>query len=147
MSKLYDIRAALKARIVAANIGWTNETVLILRQGSFWNAVATSLGSAKHGAVLHIGVASGEPADQESLEIELTVPLTIICKPQVNKDAIPEEDLWEALVTFVHDLRISPTEHFLYRMVFAGFTDIDIEANGGTSYLGRQTVFKKRLSL
>lgn len=147
MSKLYDLRAALKTQIIAANIGWVDATVIIRRQGSFWNNVATAINSAKHGAVLHIGIASGEPAEPESLEIDLTIPLTIICKTQVSKTARPEEDLWEDLVTFVHDLRVTVPDAYTYRMTFAGFTDIDIEADGGSSYLGRQTLFKRRLSL
>ena len=147
MSKLYDMRLALRDLIVAANIGWQNKTVLIKRQGSTFNDVATAINASTNGAVLHIGVASGEPTEPDSLEMELTIPITLICKPSVSKDAIPEEDLWEKLVRFVHDLRISPDDHFSYRLRFGGFTDLDIEADGGTSYLGRQTIFKKHLSL
>ena len=147
MSQLYDMRDALKAAIIAANIGWVDETILIKRQGSLWNNVATAISNAKHGAILHIGVAAGESADDESLEMEITLPLTILCKPQVSKDATPEEDLWEALVTKVHDLRLNSGDAFIYRFRFQSFTDIDIAADGGTSYLGRQTIFKRRLSL
>ena len=147
MSKLYDLREALKAQIVAANLGWTDDTVLIKRQGSFWNQVATAIGAAKNGAVLHIGIATGKPIGDETLEMELSIPLTIVCKPQVSKDAVPEEDLWEALLLFVHDLKLSEDDHCSYRMIFDGFTDLDIEAAGGTSYLGRMTTFKRRLTL
>jgi len=147
MSKMYDLRAALKTAILAANIGWEDETVLIKRQGSFWNDVATAISSAKHGAVLHIGIASGKPTEEESLEMELSLPVTIIAEPQVDDAAKPEEDLWEALVTAVHDLRLPGTGFYKDRLIFDGFQDIDILADGGTAYLGRQTIFKCRLSL
>ncbi len=147
MSKLYDMRAALKAAILTALPDWTDETVIIKRQGAFWNAVASSIAAAKNGAVLHIGVASGKPTEEDSLEMELSIPLTIICKPQVSKTATPEEDLWEDLVFAVHDLRLTEAGLYHYRLIFDGFQDIDIEANGGTAYLGRQTLFKTRLSL
>ena len=147
MSKMYDLRAALKTAIVAADIGFVDEAVLIRRQGSFWNQVASAISNAKHGSILHIGIASGKPTEEESLEMELSIPLTIIAKPQVGREARPEEDLWEDLVTTVHDLRLPGTGFYKDRLIFDGFQDIDIVADGGTAYLGRQTIFKCRLSL
>ncbi len=147
MSKLYDMRAALKAAIIAADIGWVDATIIIKRQGSYWNDVATAISSAKHGAVLHIGVAAGEATEEESLEMDLTIPVTIICKPQVLKSARPEEDLWEDLVVFLHGRRLADADHYAYRLRFKSVTDLDIDAGGGTAYLGRQTIFKRLLSL
>lgn len=146
MSKLYDMRADLAAAIIAANIGWTAQTILIKRQADLWNDVATAIHCSKSGAILHIGIAEGKSTEDNSLEMDVTIPLTILCLPQVEEDATPEEDLWEALVQKVHDLRLG-NDAYAYRFRFKSFTDLEIEADGGTGYLGRQTVFERRLSL
>lgn len=146
MSKLFDLRQALADSIVAADIGWTANSIIILRQTDLWNAVALAINESEHGCVLHIGVAEGDSTEDDSLEMEVSVPLTILCLPQVVANATPEEDLWEELVRHVHDLRVG-TEHYAYRFRFKSFADIEVEADGGTGYLARQTVFKRQLSL
>jgi hypothetical protein len=146
MSKLYDMREALAQSIIAADIGWTEATIILKRQTDLWNDVATAITMTKDGAVLHIGVAEGDAQGEDDLEMEVTVPLTILCLPQCTADATPEEDLWEALVKHVHDLRLG-TEHHAYRFRFKSFSDLEIEADGGTGYLGRQTVFVRKISL
>lgn len=146
MSQLYDMRAALAASIVAANIGWRVEDIVFKRQTDLWNDVATAINTARHGAVLHIGIAEGDSADDEELELNVTIPVTILCLPQLRSGAMPEEDLWEALVKHVHDLRLG-SDPWAYRFRFRSFTDLEIEADGGTGYLGRQTVFQRKLSL
>ena len=146
MSKLYDFRSDLAAAIVAADIGWTADTIIILRQGDLWNAVATAINGSGNGAVLHIGIAEGKASEEAGLEMDITVPLTILCLPQVEPDAKPEEDLWEALVKFVHDLRLNG-EPWAYRFKIKSFSDIEVQTDGGTGYLGRQTSFTKHLSL
>jgi hypothetical protein len=146
MSKLYDFRAALKASIIDADIGWTDETVIIKRQTDLWNDVATAISASRDGAILHIGVARGSKTEDEDLEMDVTVPLTIIALPQVAADSTPEEDLWEALIKHVHDLRLGG-DHYQWRLRFQAFEDIEIDADGGAEYLGRQTTFTKRLSI
>lgn len=146
MSKLYDMRADLAASIIAAGIGWTADSVIFKRQGSVWNDVASMIAASSIGAVLHLGIAEGTSSEEDGLEMEITVPLTIICLPQVLEDATPEEDLWEDLVNHVHDLRLG-SDHHAYRFRLKSFTDLDIEADGGTAYLGRQTIFTRKLSL
>ncbi len=146
MSKLYDMREALAASIIAADIGWTADTILLKRQTDLWNDVATAIAGSASGAVLHIGVAEGTTTEEDELEMEVTVPLTILCLPQVEEGATPEEDLWEALVSHVHDLRLG-VEHHAYRFRLKSFSDLEIEADGGTGYLRRQTVFVKKLSI
>jgi hypothetical protein len=145
MSKLLDNRVALAQSIIAADIGWTEDTVLVRRQTDLFNDIVTALQTAKHGAILHIGTASAQSTDDDSLEMEVTIPLTIVCFPQVVEGATPEEDLWEDLVRHVSDLRLG-NEHALYRLKFRSFDDIDIVIDG-VSYLGRQTIFAKQLSL
>jgi hypothetical protein len=146
VSTLYDMREALAASIVAAEIGWAAEDIILRRQTDLWNDVATAISSSRHGAVLHIGIAEGASTEDGELEMEVTVPLTILCLPQVMADATPEEDLWEALVTHIHDLRLGQ-DPWQYRFKFRSFSDLEIEADGGTGYLGRQTLFARKLSL
>jgi hypothetical protein len=146
MSALYDMREDLAISIINAAIGWKSENILLKRQTDLWNDVATAIAASTHGVVLHIGVAEGKSTEPGCLEMEITVPLTLLCLPQVIENATPEEDLWEALVQHVHDLRLG-TDHFSYRFQFKSFTDLEIEADGGTGYLGRQTVFIRKLSL
>ena len=146
MSKLYDMRQSLATSIIAASIGWTHQTVLIRRQSDFWNDVAGALAASRNGAVLHIGIAEGTSLDEEELEMEVTVPLTILCVPQVISGGRPEEDLWEDLVRHVSGLRMGDDLH-AHRLRFKSFSDIEVQADGGTEYLGRQTIFQKRLSI
>jgi len=147
MSKLYDLRADLAASIIAANIGFTAKNIILKRQTDLWNDVATTLAIDDLGIVLHIGIAEGAASEPDSLEVDLTIPLTILCLPQVVEGSDPEEDVWQALVQHVHDLRLSDSEPYSGRFKFKSFSDIEIQADAGTGYLGRQTVFSKHLSL
>jgi hypothetical protein len=147
MSKLYDLRAELAASIIAANIGFTAENIILKRQTDLWNDVATVLAVDALGLVLHIGIAEGAASEPDSLELDLTIPLTILCLPQIAEGTTPEEDVWQALVQHVHDLRLSATEPYAWRFRFKSFSDIEIQADHGTGYLGRQSVFTKHLSL
>lgn len=145
--KLYDMRDALGDSIIAAAIGWTADTILIKRQTDLWNDVATAIQCSKNGAVLHIGVAEGAATEEAGLEMDVTLALTILCLPQLTDGAIPEETLWEDLVKHVHDLRLVSTDPYAYRFRFKSFSDIEIDSDRGTAYLGRQTVFIRKLSL
>lgn len=146
MSKLYDMRRTLADKIIAADIGWTMDTVLLKRQTDLWNDVATAIASAANGAVLHIGIADGAGNDGNALLMELTLTLTILVLPVVTDDgATPEEDLWEDLVKFVHGLRVGDRDHCLHEFRFKSFSDGDLQADGGTQYLARQTIFTKSL--
>lgn len=146
MSQLYDMRAALRDSIIAADIGWTADTILLRRQTDLWNDVSVAIAASAAGAVLHLGVAEGRSTEEDELEMEIQVPVTILCLPQTLSGATPEEDLWEALVRHIHDLRLGDDPH-AYRFRFLSFTDLEIEAGGGSEYLGRQTLFKRKLSL
>ncbi len=143
MSQLYDLRAALAAAIVTADIGWTADTILLKRQTDLGNDIATALSTAAHGAVLHIGIAEGSATAKHRLGVELTLPLTIVCLPQVEEGATPEEDLWEALVRFVSGLILPGDAHCYSEFRFKSFSDADLTLDGGTAYLARQTVFEK----
>jgi hypothetical protein len=147
MSKLYDLRATLKQDIVQEDIGWEEDAIIIKRQTDLWNDIGTAIASAKHGAVLHIGVASGSSTDEHSLEMELTLPITILCVPQLEEDQYPEEDLWEDLVTFLQGKAMEASGSCLTGFRFKSFSDSEIETPGGYKYLARQTIFTKQFSL
>lgn len=147
MSKLYDMREALAASIIAADIGWTPSNVILKRQTDLYNDIATAInGQRSHGSVLHIGVAEGVATEDDELEMDVTVPVTIICLPQLRDGDTPEEDLWEDLVRHVSGLVLG-TEHVSYRFRFRSFTDLEITLDRGSKYLGRQTIFTKHLTL
>jgi hypothetical protein len=147
MSKLFDLRDQLKADIVAADIGWVDDSIIIKRQTDLWNDIGTAISAAKHGAALHIGVASGTSTDQYALEMELTMPFTILCTPQVLPDQFPEEDLWEDLVKFVQGKAMEDSGSCLTGFRFKSFSDSELETPGGHKYLARQTIFTKEFSL
>jgi hypothetical protein len=149
MSKLFDMRQALAARIIAADIGWTEETVIIKRQTDLWNDVATAMAAAANNAVLHIGIAEGSAREGfGGLMTDLTLTLTVLCSPvTAPTGATPEEDLWEALVRFVHGLRLEERDHCQLEFRYKSFAESDMEADGGTRYLARQTIFTKALYL
>jgi hypothetical protein len=147
MSKLYDLRENTKTDIVAADIGWEDDAIVIKRQSDLWNDISTAIASAKHGAVLHIGVASGTSTDEYSLEMELSMPFTILCQPQVLPDQFPEEDLWEDLVKFIQGRAMENSGSCLTGYRFKSFTDSELELPEGQKYLARQTIFTKQINL
>ena len=147
MSKLYDLRQNLRDSIVGADIGWTENSVIIKRQTSLWNDVATAISTAKHGCVLHIGIAQGKGEEEEGLLDLVSVILTILTTPQVDDEATPEEDLFEDLLNHVNGLYLSETEHCNNSFKYISWTDQDVEADGGTRYMARQIVFSRRLDL
>lgn len=145
MSKLFDMRRALADAIIAADIGWTEDGIILKRQTDLWNDVASAMATAENDAVLHIGIAEGSAKEGYGLLLDLTVPLTIICAPVTQEGAVPEEDLWEALVKFVHGLKLQADDHCMHAFTLKSFSDSDLEADGGTRYLARQTIFTKTL--
>lgn len=146
MSKLFESRQELATAIAAADIGFNADNIIIKRQGDLWNDIATSISASKDGVVLHIGTASGSSTEEDGLEMDIILPITIIATTQLVDGARPEEELWEDLMTFLHDYRFA-NKPFAYRLKFQSFEDLEIEADDGTEYLGRRTNFKTHLSL
>ena len=144
MSKLYELRAALKAHLVA-NAGWTEDAIIVKRQTDLWNDIAVAVETAANGACLVIGIAEGRNPDPDGkLIMELTLPVTTICSITLTEGATPEEDLWETMVKAVHGTSLHPTRHSRYEFQFVSFKD-DIELGDGTpQWLARQTIFKVR---
>lgn len=148
MSKLYDLRRALADAIIAADMGFTADNTIILRRGDLWNSLATAIGSSAAGLALHIGIAEGAAQGDDNSIIELTIPLTILTLPVIDESAQPEEDVWEALVTFVCGLKLDPWDHVFHEFRFRSFSDIEIPSpDGGTPMTGRQTVFARTITL
>lgn len=148
MSKGLDKRTALKTAIVAANIGWVADSIIVKRQTDLWNDISTAIACRKtsHRCALHIGAPEGKRADEDELEIDLTMTLTIVASPVIVKGETPEEDLWEDLVKFVDNLTLGTNTPERYRLRYQSHQDVDLD-NDGISYLGRQTVFTMILSL
>lgn len=150
MSKLYDLRAALAAAIIAEGMGFTADNTIILRKGDLWNDLATAIASAKNGLALHIGIAEGaaEGDDGARGPISLTIPVTILTAPALDDGVTPEEDVWEALVLFVDGLKLDARDHAYHEFRFKSFSDIEIpDPDRGTAWTGRQTVFTKTFHL
>lgn len=148
MSRLLDLREALAASIIAAMPAYFNaDNVIIKRQTDVWNDLATAIAGSKHGISLHIGVAEGAAIEDGGLEMELTIPLTLVCPFQPAPGSEPEEDVWQALVSHVHDLRLPAGDSYNNRFRFRSFTDIDLDNDRGSPWLGRQTVFVKKHSI
>jgi len=139
------MRRGLADAIIAANIGWTDDTVLVKRQTDLWNDVATAISSADNGAVLHIGVAAGESQEGDDLVLDLTIPITILIAPVAAEGVKPEEDLWEDLVSFVNKRRLPSTDHTFWEFIFKSFSDGDLITDEGILYLARQTIFTKKI--
>lgn len=147
MSRLYDLRRALADAIIAADIGWTADNVIIRRQADLWNDLATAIATSADGVALHIGIAEGAATPKHRRGLELTIPLTIVALPQTDADARPEEDLWEDLVDFVTGLILPGDQHSYSEFRIRSFTDVEINADNGSAMLGRQTVFEKLILL
>lgn len=150
-SKLHRLRAAIKATLVDAGI-WDESAVLIDRQSDFWNDVATAMSAATHNAVLSIGTARGDGSEEDGLENEITVPITILATNTLSPDRMPEELLWERTIQHLHNRVLDydgGVDHWNYRLRYQGFTDAPelVEANLDVVQLARQTVFRVKLSL
>lgn len=148
MSKLLDLRKALASDIIAQDIGWTADNIIIKRQTALWNDIATAVAASKDGLALHIGVAEGQAQGDSGVgDMTLTLTLTVICVPEVDDAATPEEDVSEALMLFVDDHRIGHA-HIQWAFRFRSFADVEIPSpDGGTGFLGRQMVFERKFAL
>jgi hypothetical protein len=147
VAKLLQVRQFLRTHIAAADIGFSEDSIIIRRQSDLWNEVATAIAASENGAILHIGVADGTNSESAGLELEADIPITILALPQIQPDQFPEELLWEDLIKTVQGLKPSAGLPWLYRFRMTRWTDMDLAADDGTTYLGRMTVFTARLSL
>lgn len=150
-SKLHKLRAAIKATLVDAGI-WDEGAVIIDRQSDFWNDVATAMSAATHNAILVIGTARGDSTEEDGLENDLTIPVTILATNTLSPEQMPEELLWEKTVQHLHNRVLDyagAIDHWAFRLRYQGFTDAPelVEANLDVVQLARQSVFKVKFSL
>lgn len=146
--RMRGMRRELARSIAEALPQWfCADNIILDRQTDVWNDLAAAIAASSHGIALHVGVAEGTATEEDGLEMEITVPLTLVATHQTPPGAAPEEEIWEALTAHVHDLRLCPAETYAQRFRFRSFSDVEMAADRGTPWLGRQTVFLKRLSL
>lgn len=149
MSKFYDVREWIRDTLIAAELGWTTDTILIKRQGgNIWNQVATAMAIAKHNCVLQIECPSGENTEEADLELNVTIQLNLLAAGEILPGTLPEEDIWQAMVKRLHGAKREPSHGWTYRLKLRRFADMEAESDdGGATYLCRQTFFEYRLSL
>ena len=151
MSKLYDIRQAVKSLLLQGGL-WEDGEVLIKRRTQIWNDVAVATGASNHGQCLVVGVAKGNSSNKQNarskrLLMDITIPVTLIELPTVSDEepsdyATTDEDTrWEETVMrLLGDPLGRSAEH--YELTFDGFEEVDDE-----DYVIRQTTFKTTLLL
>lgn len=113
MSQLKDIRAAIKAILVAEEI-FTTDQIIIDRQADEWSVIEQAVAMAKDGIALHIAEATGSNTDPEDGDLQLAVELvlTLFCEPAYTPEdggnPWPEEDAWERMVKALHGKILLP---------------------------------------
>jgi hypothetical protein len=150
MSKLFDVRQALKASIAANVAGVVEGQIVTMRRGSLDNAVATAMAASESGLVVQIGIASGRAVGEHGSDLEIEVPVTILVPPQADEvegEECEEEAVWEALVLHVDGLQLAAHHPYAYRFRMTRFVDVEVELDGGTAYLARVTTFTYKLTL
>ena len=151
MSKLYDIRKAVKSLLLQGGL-WEEGEVIIKRRTQIWNDVAVAAAASKCGQCLVVGVAKGSASNKQNarskrLLMDISIPITLIELPSVSDEepsdyATTDEDTrWEETVLRLlgDPLGRSP-DH--YELTFDGFEEVDDD-----EYVIRQTTFKTTLYL
>ena len=149
--QLYRLREAIKAGLIDAGI-WAEGEILIDHQSDFWNDVAKAMAGARNRAVLVIGVAEGTATEEDGLEIDLTIAVTILAKAVLAPKMIPEEVLWEKTVKAMHGAvpeYEGVSDHCTYKLRHQGFRDAPelAEEHREVFQRARQSTFKVRFSL
>ena len=145
------LRRAIRTILVEASI-WDEDAVLIERQTNTWNDIAIAMAAAAHGSILVVGIAEGNPTEQDGLEEELTVVATLLAKNTLTPDQVPEELLWEKTVRVLHNAVPSypgGVDHWHYRLRYQGFRDAPelLDEHEEIAQLARQGTFKVKFSL
>lgn len=149
-SNLLNLRNAAKAVLTTGDSPlWDADSVIVNRRLKIWNEVATSIQSSKHGAVLVIGIAKGDPDPKRppksaNVQMDLTIPVTLIELPDVDPDGAEEDELWEQTVVLLNANPLGRIQKpkSAHDLEFAGFDEVEHD-----QYVIRQTLFKTRLIL
>lgn len=143
ISTLLGLRKWLRDSIVAAGLGLAEDAILLHRQGDFWNDVAMAINTAENRVCLKIEHPQGRNTDQSGarLDLNLTITLTLLCEPETDADAVPEEPIFEALMHHIHGLKIpsGPGRPCVFHFLVEGFGEMDV-----SGYLARQIIVAKR---
>ncbi len=150
-AKILLLKAAIKERLVTSGV-WEESAIIIDRQGDYSRMAAVAMGAAANGSIVIIGVAAGDATEEEGLESDLTIPLTILARAVITPDQKPEEELWEATVQALHNFTPvyeGDSGHWTRRVRYQGWTDAPELTRGiqEIAQLARQTIFKVRFSL
>lgn len=160
-SKLQRFRAAIRALLVSEYTDpqtgevlppiWEEGAVIAYRQADIWRELALAVGAARHGIVCSITVEVGDGLDEDALETDLTVAVTI-CAPYAPPGEEPEEILFEETLERLQGA--VPTyeggnPHVSYRLRYQGWAnalDIIPDAQLEVFQVARQFTFKARFS-
>ena len=161
-SKLQRFRGALKAILindftdpqtgVTLPPVWEEGAVIAYRQTDIWRELALAAAAASHGIVCSITVEVGDGLDDDALETDLTVAVTI-CAPFAEPGEEPEEILFEETVQRLQGavpVYEGANPHVSYKLRYQGWANaIDIipEAQLEVFQVARQFTFKARFSL
>ncbi len=132
---------------------WEESAVITERQTDIWREVAVAVSAATHGCVCVIEDKEGDGSEEDGLEMDLTIAVTILGPVNLTPGAEPEELLWEKTVRRLHNARPiceGVTDDWSRRLRFQGWKsapDMIPDSALEAVQLARQTVFKVRFSL
>jgi len=144
-------RERLRDAIVAANIGV--DTVLVNRQrksaddentGDVWQEVAMQIEKAKNNVVCVIRTPEAKTSDQsgDSLRMDATLTVSLVCLPVFRAAQTPEEDIFHDLLVLLHSMYRNSTEHAQWRYRVTGWGEL-FDLPPQADYLARQIVLTR----
>jgi len=109
MSKLYDLRVAIKTAIVAEDLGLAEDDIIIARQADIFTEIEQRVSAATNGVVLVISAAkkTNEAPKLEKPRWKVTLKLTLWVRPIWDTENKPEEDISELLDNFIAQLDLT----------------------------------------
>lgn len=142
MSRAYQLREQIKARIVAAVPGISADDVIIDRQHDILGAIAQTVSTAKNGVCITILPMRAQTVDPRSKKLLLDTTMTVAMwtKPLLAGDLTeqPEEDIHEALMDALHHhecvILDNDARRFKQRLMVTGFSEVN-----DPEYLRRDT--------
>lgn len=142
MSKSYELREAIKTKIVDAGIGLNAGDVVIARQADIFAEIETTVSKASNGVCLVIGASKGRTLNPEDgrLDMDVTLALELWVQPLYDQANKAEEDIADDLMALLHDAILTNLDHCQYRMRVTGWDDIP-----DRDYLVRRISLQQRI--
>lgn len=142
MSRAYQLRQQIKARIVEAVAGISESDVIIDRQHDILSAIAQTVATASNGVAITILPMRAQTVDprSKSLKLDTTITIAMWTKPLIAGALTdqPEEDIHEALMDALHHHECTVLDNgarrFKQRLMVTGFNEVD-----DPEYLRRNT--------